>query len=108
MNKDLAGLDATAQAELVRQKQVKPIELVDAAIECIGRLNPKLNAVVTPMFESARQAACEESQIPNGPFRGVPFLLKDLVASCAGVPLTGGCAFLQDYVPHHDSELVSR
>ena len=108
MRKELTGLDATAQAELVRRKQVKPIELVDAAIERIERLNPALNAVVTPMFETARQAAREESQLPEGPFRGVPFLLKDLVAACAGVPLTGGCAFLKDYVPNHDSELVSR
>ncbi len=46
---ELAFLDATAQADLVRRKQVKPIELIDAAIERIERLNPTLNAVVTPM-----------------------------------------------------------
>ncbi|MEE9400519.1 MAG: amidase, partial [Dehalococcoidia bacterium] len=46
-------LDATAHAELVRRKEVKPIELVDAAIERIERLNPTLNAVVTPMYEQA-------------------------------------------------------
>ncbi len=108
MREELAGLDAVAQAELVRRKQVKPIELVDAAIERIERLNLELNAVVTPMFEAARQAAREENQLPEGLFRGVPFLLKDLLASCAGVPLTGGCAFLKNYIPNQDSELVSR
>lgn len=108
MREELAGLDAVAQAELVRRKQVKPIELVDAAIERIERLNPEINAVVRPMFESARELARQENLLPEGPFRGVPFLVKDLVAACAGVPLTGGCTFLKNYVPNHDSELVSR
>src|SRR3989337_26193 len=103
---ELAFLDATAQADLVRRKQVKPIELVDAAIERIERLNPALNAVVTPMYDIARGAA--SSPLPDGPFTGVPFLLKDLSASYAGVRLTSGSAFLKDYVPHYDSELVAR
>ncbi|MGH9374607.1 MAG: amidase, partial [Terriglobia bacterium] len=105
---ELAGLDAVAQAELVRRKQVKPIELVDAAIGRIERLNPEINAVVRPMFECARDTARQENQLPKGPLRGVPFLVKDLVAACAGVPLTGACAFLRNYIPDHDSELVSR
>src|SRR4030065_724073 len=54
---DSAFLDATAQADLVRRKQVKPIELVDAAIDRIERLHPTLNAVVTPMYDEARRAA---------------------------------------------------
>ncbi|GAB4343348.1 MAG: amidase [Candidatus Abyssubacteria bacterium] len=103
---EFAHLDATAQAELVRTKQVTPIELVDSAIERIERLNPKLNAVVTPMFEQARDAA--KGKLPNGPFKGVPFLLKDLGAFCAGVRQTCGTAFLKDYVPDHDTELVIR
>src|SRR3989304_4400562 len=52
-----AFLDATAQADLVRRKEVTPVELVDAAIARIERLNPRLNAVVTPMYELARRAA---------------------------------------------------
>lgn len=103
---DLAFLDATAQAELVRRKEVKPVELVDAAIERIERLNPTLNAVVTPMYEQARTAASGE--LPQGPFTGVPFLLKDLLASYAGVRMTLGSTFLHDFVPDHDSELVTR
>ena len=54
---DLAFLDATAQAELVRKKEVQPIELVEAAIERIERLNPTLNAVVTSMYDIARRTA---------------------------------------------------
>ncbi|MGB2800544.1 MAG: amidase [Dehalococcoidia bacterium] len=103
---DFAFLDAIAQAELVRRKDVKPIELVDAAIERIERLNPALNAVVTPMYEQARTAA--NSALPEGPFTGVPFLLKDVIASYAGVRMTFGSSFLRDHVPDHDSELVAR
>ncbi len=99
-------MDATAQAELVRQKEVKAIELVEAAIERIERLNPTLNAVVTPMYEQARAAATAE--LPDGPFAGVPFLLKDLLASYRGVRMTSGTAFQRDFVPDHDSELVLR
>jgi len=103
---DFAFLDATAQAELVRRREVKAIELVDAAIERIERLNPTLNAVVTPMYEQARTAAT--SEMPHGPFTGVPFLLKDLLASYGGVRMTLGSTFLRDFVPDHDSELVAR
>lgn len=99
-------MDATAQAELVRKKEVKPIELVDAAIERIERLNPKLNAVITPMYEQAREAA--QGTLPEGPFRGVPYLLKDLVASYAGTRMAWGSAFMRNFVPDHDSELVGR
>lgn len=103
---ELSFLDAIAQAELVRRKEVKAIELVDAAIERIERLNPILNAVVTPMFDLARQAAA--GQLPDGPFAGVPFLLKDFLAEYAGVRFTEGTAFLKEYVPDQDSELVRR
>ena len=103
---DFASLDATAQAELVRRREVKAIEFVDAAIERIERLNPTLNAVVTPMYEQARTAAAGEP--PPGPFAGVPFLLKDLLASYGGVRMTLGSTFLRDFVPDHDSELVAR
>jgi len=103
---DLAFLDATAQAELVRRREVKAIELVDAAIERIECLNPTLNAVVTPMYEQARATASGE--LPNGPFTGVPYLLKDIFAAYAGVRMTSGSTFLRDYVPDHDSELVAR
>ncbi len=103
---DLVSLDATAQADLVRRKEVKAIELVDAAIDRIERLNPTLNAVVTPMYDLARKTAL--GPLPDGPFAGVPFLLKDLLAAYAGVRLTEGSAFLRDHVVDHDSELVAR
>lgn len=103
---ELASMDATAQAELVRRREVKPLELVDAAIERAERLNPALNAVVTPMYELAREAAA--GPLPDGLFTGVPFLVKDLFGLYAGVPMTCGSRFLADFVPDHDSELVAR
>jgi amidase len=103
---ELMWMDATAQAELVHQKEVKPIELVDAAIERIERMNPALNAVITPMYDWARKAA--QGVLPEGPFRGVPFLLKDLVASCAGTRMAWGSAFMRNFVPDHDCGLVVR
>ena len=103
---DLARLDATAQADLVRRGEVTSIELVDAAIARIERADPELNAVVTPTFERAREIA--RGELPDGPFRGVPFLLKDLSAAWAGVPMTSGSAFLKDFVAPVDSVLVQR
>ena len=103
---DFAWMDATAQAELVRKKEIQPVDLVEAAIARIERLNPTLNAVVTPMFELARAAAA--AKLPDGPFTGVPFLLKDLLGAYAGVRMTLGSKLLKEFVQDHDSELVVR
>jgi amidase len=102
---EFAALDATAQAELVRRKEAKPIELVEAAIKRIERVNPSLNAVITPMYEQARAAT---ETLPDGPFTGVPFLLKDLLAAYASVQMSSGSQFLKDFTPDHDSELTAR
>lgn len=106
LTEDLAGLDGCDQAELVRKKEVEPIDLVNAAIERIERVNPRINAVVCTMFDQARKAA--RGKLPEGPFRGVPFLLKDLMAAFAGVPMTLGSSLLKNFVPDQDSELVAR
>ena len=74
--RELASLDATAMVEKVRQKEVTPSELVEVVIERIERINPKLNAVITTMFDEARKTA--KGKLPKGPFTGVPFLLKDI------------------------------
>ena len=103
---EFAFMDATEQAELVRCGEVKPLELVEAAIERAELLNPKLNAIVTPMYELARAAA--KGSLPDGPFRGVPFLLKDLLAAYAGVRMTSGSRSLREFIPPRDSELVIR
>ena len=103
---EFASFDAMGLAELVRRKEVKPVELVEATIAGIERLNPTLNAVVTPMYEQGRAAA--SGQLPDGPFTGVPFLIKDLGAMYAGVRMTMGASVLRNFVPDHDNELVRR
>ena len=84
----LGWLDGMAQAALVRQGEIGPVELVEAAIGRIERLNPALNAVIETMYDQARSAAA--SELGDGPFAGVPFLLKDLIAESAGTPLGEG------------------
>ncbi len=106
-DEEFSKLDGLAQAELVRRGDVQPIELLEAAIARAERVNPALNAIVAPLYEPARDAA-RGGKLPEGPFRGVPFLLKDLIASYRGARMTGGSAFFGDYVPDHDSELVAR
>jgi amidase len=94
MSDDLARLDATAQAELVRKGEASPLELVDAAIERIDASNGELNAVIHELYDEGREAASGE--LPDGPFKGVPFLLKDLGAAFAGQPLHMGMQYLKD------------
>src|SRR5262249_5007135 len=109
MADNLATLDATAQADLVRRRELSPRELVDAAIARIEKTNPRLNAVITPLFDKARATASSPA-LPGGPFRGVPFLLKDLVAHSAGDPYHAGMRLLRDlgWVEPHDTYLVAR
>src|SRR5262245_1589891 len=99
-------LDAVAMAELVRRREVSPRELLAEAIARIERVDPQLNAVVQRLFDSARDAA--GGNIPEGPFRGVPFATKNLLAPIAGVPIDGGSRFFRGHVAARDSTLVSR
>lgn len=98
--------DGLGLADLVRRKQVTPRELVEEAISRIEALNPRLNAVVSRMYDHARAAA--QGHVPEGPFAGVPFLLKDLIANCAGVPTSAGSRLLRDIPMPRDSEMVRR
>src|SRR5579872_2739224 len=106
---EMANLDATAQAELVRRREVSPLELVDAAIARIEKVNPQLNAVVWQRFEKAREDA-RSDRLPDGPFRGVPFLTKDLGCTTAGEPDSGGSRFLKEngYIASVTTEFVRR
>ena len=102
---EVATLDGTGQAELVRRGEVTAAELTEWAIGRIERLNPELNAVVTPMFDDAHARV---NAGVSGPFAGVPYLLKDLVAEASGTRFTEGSVFLRDNVSSFDSELVVR
>ncbi len=101
MGDDLAQLDATAQAELVRNGDATPTELVTAAITRIEQLQPKLNALTTNRFERALDEAAQSDAGtghagPDAPFRGVPFLVKDLAIPMAGEPAHEGMRALKE------------
>ena len=87
-------MDAVGQAELIRSGEVSATEMVDAAIGRIEAVNPQLNAVVRDRFDRARTEAA--GGLPDGPFRGVPLLLKDLSAEVEGETLYEGMRFLRD------------
>src|SRR6266480_1937356 len=91
---DMTWLDATAQADLVRRGEVSPKELVEAAIARIEAVNPKLDAVIRTRFDAARRDA--DGDLPDGPFRGVPTLFKDLGCMVAGEPTAFGVGPLRD------------
>jgi amidase len=99
-------LDATALAALVARGEVTPLELLEAAVERVEARNPGLNAVVHRFDDDARRRA--GGIIPAGPFRGVPLLVKDLVAFVEGQPATGSCRLFEGVVSPVDSEIVRR
>lgn len=98
--------DALGLAELVRKGEVTPKELCEESIERIESVNPKINAVVTTMYDQGRKTA--SASLKNKTFTGVPFLLKDLMYAYAGVPTSQGCKALKDVIPEYDSEMVIR
>jgi amidase len=103
---DYEKYDGLGLAELVRKKDVTPLELCEEAIQRIDKINPTINAVIYRMDEQARKAAA--GPIPQGPFSGVPFLCKDLVSAIAGVPMTRGSKSCRNDVPTVDSEMARR
>jgi amidase len=102
---DYRGRDGVALAELVRTRQVASSELLEAAIARADEVHAALNAIVIPMYEQARA-----HRHADGPFAGVPFLLKDLFQDYAGVPAASGCAAIKraEHVPKEHAEIVRR
>lgn len=100
------AMDATGIAALVRDGEVGPREVAEAAIGRIEECNGDLNAVVATRFEQALDEI--DAGLPDGPLRGVPILVKDLGTNVAGVPSTRGSRLFADDVPTRDSELVAR
>src|SRR5438876_11530595 len=99
--------DALALAALVRSGKVTPLALLESAIAQVEERNPKVNAVVMRLYDYGRRQIAEG--LPDGPFRGVPFLLKDLTAVVAGLTMTRGSRFFADSPPAAvDSEHVKR
>ena len=104
---DYEQYDALGLADLVRRRKVTPTELLEAAIERVEARNPAVNAVVMKLYDLARRTIADG--LPDGPFAGVPYLLKDLTASLAGVPMARGSRFFANTPPATtDSEHVTR
>src|SRR5450432_1536056 len=113
-------LDALGLADLVRRRQVSAGELLEEAIARNERLNPKLGAVITALYDEARRTAAAppgNSSLPSSPddstaraapFSGVPFLVKDIYCDMAGVPAQSGSRYLSGYKPPRDATIVQR
>jgi amidase len=97
--------DAMGLADLVRKKQVSAGELLDEAIARTARVDPQINAVVVKHYDHARRQI--DNGLPDGPFTGVPFLLKDL-DTLAGTRTTSGASVYKDNVVGQTSTLVQR
>ncbi len=104
--KDYEQYDGLGLAELVKRGETTAEGLLEAAISRTEARDGRLGAVVIRMFDEARKALKEG--LPEGPFKGVPFLLKDLHLAWPGVRLTNGSKLFADYVPEVESELVAR
>ena len=109
MDEKIHTLDAIAQAELIQKEKISIEHLVDSAIDRIESLNPRLNAVILPLFEKARKSV-RSGNVPDGPFRGVPILLKDFGCTTEGDPHHSGMQFLKrmNWVADHDTFLAAK
>jgi amidase len=103
---EYGNYDGLGLADLVRRKEVKPAELAALALAAYNQCNPELNAVISLIIERSDQV--RETQLPDGPFRGVPFLIKDLVIHAAGIPSDSGSRLFENMVFPHDTELMAR
>jgi len=104
--KDYEQYDALGLVELVKRRETSAEALLEAAISRTEARDGEVNAVVIRMFEEARKTVA--AGVPDGPFQGVPFLLKDLHLAWPGVRLTNGSKLFSDFIPEVESELVAR
>ena len=106
---ELAALDATGQADLVRKGICSPAELVEEAIARVQEVNGTVNAIIHSRFEKARAEVTDQAE-SDKPFRGVPFVIKDVVCQTKGDPYHAGTRWLRDrnWIATHDSFLAVR
>ena len=118
---EYAQYDGLGLAGLVKKGEVTPAELVEEAISRIEKHNPTLNAVIYKMYDQGRETASKQLSKAKGKgtgkgraaggrgaFRGVPFLLKDVLGDYEGVPTAYACRFMSGIPAHHDLTLVAR
>ncbi|MBL4797983.1 MAG: amidase, partial [Oleispira sp.] len=98
--------DAMGLAQLIKNKDISPSELLQTAIAQAEQENPSINAIITKLYDYGQQQI--DQGLPDGPFSGVPFLLKDLLGSLEGTPMSNGSAAYKGRISPSDSEMVSR
>ena len=103
---DYAKFDGLGLAKLVRNGEVSPKELLEAALTAIEQLNPKLNSVISILADKAEKEI--DAGLPEGPFKGVPFLIKEIVLHAANIPVNMGSHLAKGLVLPHDTELMAR
>jgi len=112
MTDNLSRKTATELATLIATRQVSPVEVLDAHLATIARVNPALNAIVTLVADAARARAEEaEAAVKRGDtlgaLHGLPVAIKD-VTPTAGIRTTFGSKLFKDHVPTEDAEAVRR
>src|SRR5438270_2940063 len=100
---EYASLDGIGLAQLIGRGEVSAQEVVDTAIAAIEKMNPHVNAVLQFLPDAATATA--QADLPSGPFRGVPSLIKEIVLSAKGVRCESGTALAEGYVPKADTDL---
>lgn len=103
---DYTSHDAIGLADLIRRRAFSAAELLETVLQRVAEINPRLNAIVTPLYDQARKAV--EARLPDGPFTGVPYVFKELVVSVAGAPTTSASRLFANNMPAADSEIVGR
>src|SRR5438270_3229120 len=103
--REYGSYDAVGLADLVRRKQVSAKELLDEAIARTAKVDGEINAVVVKHYDYAKRQI--DNGLPEGPFAGVPFLLKDLDL-LEGTRTTSGASIYKDNVADHTSTLARR
>lgn len=103
---DYDQYDGVGLAHLIKNGDISSLEICEEAIRHAEKLNPRLNAIITRMYDFAREQAKNPEK--DAPFSGVPFLLKDVHHALKGFTMSSGSALLRNYVPEYDAEIVSR
>jgi len=98
--------DAGSLAGLIAKREVSAKEVLETAITRAEQVNPAINAIVHRQYEQARKAVT--AGLPDGPLKGVPFLIKDLGFLQTGEPATLGSSLFKDFVADHDTAYVTR
>ena len=103
---EYGDLDGIGLAELVGNKEVTPSEIMEETIRRAETLNPELNFLTNDAFHVGRHMAADPA-LPDGPFKGVPWLVKELATAWEGQPMTNGCPYMKDLVAPFDSLTVT-